>query len=342
MTRIRLVLAPALALALLAPAPANASFPGKNGPLVVSLETCYKAPYLAKVPWRGGEPTSFTPVCEGGQESPQGFTAPEASPDGRTLLAMRYDSPPAGRQVVTMAADGTGVTPVPLPGGGSHFTLSVPSFAPNGRWFAFEEDRYENGVDQEPLWATRLDGTASRRIEEPRPCRGGNDHCAVYQDPRWSPDGRLIAVNVENALGGGLWLIRARDGKPVRRIGGSRAYDPDWSPDGRSIVFRTPWFPTSAGVNGGNLYVVSRDGKHRRRLVHRENIAESEPTWSPDGRWIAWVALKYYGGDEPEGVMPSLWRVRAGDGRLRKIGDLPEPYMEETFHVPPQLTWLPR
>jgi hypothetical protein len=41
-------------------------------------------------------------------------------------------------------------------------------------------------------------------------------------------------------------------------------------------------------------------------------------------------------------VYTKLWRVRAGGGRLRKIRNLPDPYIEETLFAPTTLTWLPR
>ena len=126
----------------------------------------------------------------------------------------------------------------------------------------------------------------------------------------------------------GLWLIRARDGNPVRRVAGARALDPDWSPDGRRIVFRTVYGQREDGRTIGGPLRRSRDGKRRRQLVHREDIAETTPSWSPNGRWIAWISLRFLGGDEPSAVIPSIWRVRAHGGRLRKTRQLPEPNLE--------------
>ena len=299
----------------------------------MSIGACWERGDLVKVPWRGGKPARLTEGCE--------YSAPEAAPDGRTLLAIRREEMCCPK-FVTLSADGTDVTPVPLPQEDVTSTPSAPSFAPGGDTFAFEGDDPFNGTDRAPLLAVSLDGTERRRIEGHWSCPDGRETCAVYENPSWSPDGKLMAVTVRYVSRPGLWLIRARDGEPVRRIAGMRALALDWSPKGRKLVFSTDYFAKGRGAAGGNLYVVSRDGQSRRTLVHREHIAETQPAWSPNGRWVAWVSLKLCCGDEPETVGMSLWRVRAGGGGPKRIRRLPDPYVEETAFLPPYLTWLPR
>jgi len=302
----------------------------------VSIEDCYQAGYLATVKWRGGDVQPFTEECDsGGPEQPQGFAHPVASPDGETLLALRHGE--SGPGYVTLGATGSDVSPVPISREDLTIYPSGPSWAPDGETFAFDGDRNEGGRDRAPLWAVQTDGSEQRSITGERE--------TAYDNPSWSPDGKLIAVNASRGgLRTGLWLIRASNGKPVRRIAGTRAFDPDWSPDGRRIVFRTLYRQREikGGASGGNLYVIDRSGKNRRRLVQREDIAETQPTWSPNGRWIAWVSLDFTGGDVGFDVFPSIWRVRARGGELHELTDLPEPYVEEGEYVPPHLTWVPR
>lgn len=334
----------------LVPAGAQASFPGKHGRLVLSLDNCEFNRYLATVPWKGGELTPITELCDPQSEDedfPSSFAFPEAAPDGRSILAVQNDAPD---YFGTLNPDGSGLTPLTLPAGVNSDFGSMPSFAPNGRRFAFEADRYQRGYDQEPLREVQLDGSASRVIRKAAACKKG-ENCATFENPRWSPDGKLIAVEVSayvykprkpGAIASGIWLIRAKDGKLVRRLT-KHGTDVDWSPDGKQIVYRTHYQQREieGGASGGNMYLVSRDGKRKRKLVHRHDIAETQPTWSPDGRWIAWVSMDFSSGDVGFDVFPSLWHIRVNGGKPKRIQKLPEPYVEEGEFEAPQLTWLP-
>jgi Tol biopolymer transport system component len=334
-----------LAAASAFPAAAAASFPGENGAFVVSLNKCssYSA-YLARVPSRGGAVTPFTPTCDENPEEPtSNYRAPVASPDGGRLLAIRLASDSSG--FVTMTPEGGDEQVMPLP---SDFAGGLggrgPSFAPNGNAFVFDEG------GERRLWRGRLDTGSVRVLRDEIRC--GRQYVQLT-DPSWSPDGKLIAVKVgvparckrrAKLARSGLWLIRARDGRFVRRVAGYHARTPDWSPDGKQLVYGTDYHQreVEGGAAGGNLYVVSRDGRRVRKLVHRHDIAETHPTWSPDGRWIAWVSLEFGAGDVGFDAKASLWRVRpSGRGRQR-LTSLPDPYVEEGDFHRPALTWLPR
>jgi Tol biopolymer transport system component len=339
-----------LLLLLLVPATAQASFPGDNGEFVLSIDLedqCQTGLDLVIVPSEGGMLEPLTDVCTGAEDG-QGklFRSPDAAPDGASILA-RSDVVASG--FVEVAVDNSTISEVPAPEGVTAYNASPPSFAPDGERFAVEGDMYEGGFDTLPLWEVPLDGTEPRQIVGPPGC-DTRRLCSTFENPRWSPDGRLIAVEVstprykqrvKGALQPGIWLIRAADGKPVRRLT-DRGQDVDWSPNGKQLVFATHYSRReSGGAAGGNLWVVKRKGGKARSLVHRENIAETEPVWSPDGRTVAWVALNFTAGDVGFDVFPSLWRVKASGGRPQKIQSLPEPYQEEGFYEAPELTWLP-
>ena len=82
------------------------------------------------------------------------------------------------------------------------------------------------------------------------------------------------------------------DGTNQRRLTNYNHTDssPSWSPDGKHIVFTSTRNPTF-GIRGPDfeIYVMDADGTNRRHLT--DNLhQEIDPTWSPDGRHIAYAS----------------------------------------------------
>ncbi|MEA2180481.1 MAG: TolB protein [Solirubrobacteraceae bacterium] len=343
------------AVALLAlAAPAGAAFPGANGPFVVSVNTpcTYAGGFdLVRIPWKGGTPTPLTDVCgpwdEETDDSAASFRQPDAAPDGQSVLARSSE---ATSRIVRVGIDGGAPTEIPLQQKLIDNGVSPTSFAPDGLHFAADSDRHVDGYDREGVYEIPLDGSDARVINDPADCARPRT-CTVFQNPRWSPDGKLLAAEgstpkyVKGEKGShrsGIWLLRVSDGRPVRRVGPANATELDWSPDSRQLVYRTSYQQREikGGASGGNVFVVRRDGTHRRALVHREDIAETQPTWSPDGKRVAWVALEFSAGDVGFSVKASLWSVGVRSGKRKKLQKLPRVYVEEGFYDTPELTWL--
>lgn len=133
--------------------------------------------------------------------------------------------------------------------------------------------------------------------------------------PAFSPDGRLIAYH--SVARGGIWLVPALGGLPRRLTSFGSA--PAWSPDGSRLVFQgQSWAGT--GVNlwsaseGSTIWLVPSAGGEPQRLTSIEKVGpggQGSPTWSPDGRLIAFLAGT------------RVFTVRLADGALRATsGDL--------------------
>lgn len=331
------LLAAVVALAAL-PAGATASFPGKqNGRIVIAVQGCEESRRLVSMPWEGGPLRRVTPACEIGNDgfSAKDTFAPDAWSDGGGLIAVQRNVNPG---IVRMTAKGRSRLVAGLPA--SVQNPQAPSLAPNGKRFAFTDS--SGGIR-----TARIKGTGLRRLT-PR-CEA---NCAGFTDPRWSPDGKLIAARVVHRgtvprspkpSARGIWLIRSSDGRPVRRIA-KRGGDVDWAPDSRSLVYATGFRRNENGhAAGGDLYRVGRDGRNVRRLVRRRGLAEVSPSWSPDTRSIVWISLDLSGaGDVFYDVDASLWRVRARGGVPERIRSLPAPRVDGGFFDVPSLTWLPR
>ncbi|HVL96073.1 MAG TPA: hypothetical protein VM266_09455 [Solirubrobacteraceae bacterium] len=342
-------LAVSLAVALIAAPPAaHAGFPGANGRLVVSVDTCEFNPHLRAIAFTGESLGPLTRPCEvlGVDEDEEDVIrsaqAPEFTPDGQRLLFQQGGVDPAG--FYTMAADGSDHQPVPGGGNGDQ-----PSLSPDGRRIAFMRDR--------AVWTMALDGSDQRRLRSRAPCPKGRGNCVHLDEPRWSPDGRYIAIRADQWAYGpgkppwprpGLWLIDPETGKYVRRVvAGDRAgrapFEPDWSPDGRRLVYRTAFEQQEikGGASGGNIFVVDRTGRNRRRVVHRKRLAEAHPVWSPDGRYIAWIGLSFGSGDVGFDVRSTLMRMALRGGSPKRVRPLPGPYVEESYYHLPELAWQP-
>jgi TolB protein len=147
------------------------------------------------------------------------------------------------------------------------FFQTDPAWSPDGRRIAFVSRR----DGRSHLYVMRLDGSGVRRL---------TDSAADDASPTWAPDGRRIAF----ARGGDLFAIPSRGG-PARRIGRAlpgEALDPAWSPNGKLVAYdyRPP------GYSIRELWVVAVDGGRARQVTRLRQVS-TRPSWSPDGRQIA-------------------------------------------------------
>jgi Tol biopolymer transport system component len=204
--------------------------------------------------------------------------------------------------------------PIPMPA--QQLTVSpgldaFPTLSPDGRLVAYASN--ESGAFEIHVRAMS-GGAAERPVTADR---------QQNVEPAWSPDGELIAYHSRRF--GGIWAVPALGGAP-RKISefGSR---PAWSPDGRHLAFQSdPCTDVSPFAYSANIpsviWITDRDGRHGRAVTAtgRPIGAHGSPSWSPDGRRIAFVTSA--AGE------PGLWTVPAGGGepaRVARTGDVFDP-----------------
>ncbi len=115
-----------------------------------------------------------------------------------------------------------------------------------------------------------------------------------FDAPRWSPDGRMIAVQ-RHRLGAQTEIavvdVATRAMRVIASDAKARWVTPAWMPDGRAVV-------AAADLNEGpfNLYEIGLDVPGRRQLTHTTGGA-TWPDVSPDGRTIVYVGYTVDGFD---------------------------------------------
>ncbi len=154
------------------------------------------------------------------------------------------------------------------------------------------------------------------------------DDARGFRNPRLSPDGRKIAVEVTEAKGNNIWLydLAAKTLTPLTNDGGSV---PEWSGDGKRVLYRSTghggkfavdWLPadgsaapellyqpdeaineallsqdgkwliyrTAPGLHNRDIFAVPLDGDRKPILLVGGPAHESHPRLSPDGKWMAY------------------------------------------------------
>ncbi len=97
----------------------------------------------------------------------------------------------------------------------------------------------------------------------------------------------------------------------LKRVG-----NPALSPDGRFAVYPVTRYDEENDKGDADLYLVATDGGQPRRLTSIKGN-ESDPAWSPDGRWIAFVAKR------GEDKQSQLYVIAADGGESTRVGDIP-------------------
>jgi Tol biopolymer transport system component len=161
-----------------------------------------------------------------------------------------------------------------------------PSFSKDGSRVVFDVV----GNQFWELWVMNADGTHLTPLTATAAFYG-IDHLT------WSPDARTIAFAGSENQGAPLriWTIRP-DGTGLHALTDpstrSFASEPAWSPNGRLIAFSSfEGGGASSAEHPGGIYIMNADGTNIHRVSPAAGGPEQNPSWSPDGKWLAFSRL---------------------------------------------------
>ncbi|HEX6644724.1 MAG TPA: protein kinase [Gemmatimonadales bacterium] len=119
------------------------------------------------------------------------------------------------------------------------------------------------------------------RTGVPRPLIDRN---AEYHNPRFSPDGRSISVDINEPTGRDVWVLSLEQGTLTRATFENDGHDAIWSRDGRSLVY--------VGTRNGRIVLLrSRmDGSTGEQLA--PDVAAAPAGWLADGRLVTITAAE--------------------------------------------------
>ena len=187
-----------------------------------------------------------------------------------------------------------------------------PSWSPDGKRIAFMSDRDEHfdipgGLPNYEIYVMDADGGNQQNLTN------DPDNDSV---PSWSPDGKRIAFTSDRDGNYEVYLMEV-DGNNQRRLTDNDFFDiaPSWSPDGKRIAFmsrRDGHFIGEGGLTY-EIYVMDADGGNEQRLTENRK-SDSSPSWSPDGKQIAFSSDR-----KGDGVNYEIYVMDADGGNQRRL-----------------------
>src|SRR4051795_4698964 len=300
-TRVLSIICVALGVAAIAPASAQASWPGLNGWLSFSSNRFGNALSgdIFAMPSFGLPQAQLTEVRADDAQSAW-------SPDGRRIAFKSRRN--GNNELYVMDADGTDETRLT-----NSFRVSEgqPFWSPDGRRLLFRKTPDNPIVQEADIWQIDVDPANP----DPRPVleRAGDERY-----PSYSPDGSKIVFRGDTDLvdhsGDEELYVMDADGTDIVRLTDNAVFDsaPAFSPDGTKLAFE------SARDSGDplklDIYVMNADGSDVRRLT-ADPAHDEGPIWSPDGTKIAFTSER--------GGSSDIWVMGADGSGVRRLTDDP-------------------
>ena len=152
-----------------------------------------------------------------------------------------------------------------------------PSFSPDGQQVAF--DWNGETEDNRDIYVKFVGETNALRLTTDPAAEWGS---------AWSPDGKRIAFRRNQPGAPGVWMVSPLGGAAQKLAELQTTGQMSWSPDGKWLAVGA-YPPDAKDVRG--IVLVPVDGSEPRRITARRAPAfDAHPTFSPDGRRLAFAS----------------------------------------------------
>ncbi len=206
--------------------------------------------------------------------------SPSWSRDGTRLVYTSYASKTPDLYMTTVASGGsTRITKRPGLEIGAKFTPDGTGLVSSASF---------DGISKIVMFDLR--GTVTKQLTRPS---------SIDVSPVYSPDGSQIAFCSNRGGGPQIYKMDADGSNPTRISFADSSYctSPAWSPKGDKIVF-------VCRKAGFQLYMSGPDGGSPVQLTFSGD--NEDPSWSPDGRFIAFSSTNLGGGKKAIGILSLL------------------------------------
>jgi dipeptidyl aminopeptidase/acylaminoacyl peptidase len=241
---------------------------------------------LYLVPVSGGEPKRLT-------TSTGADNHPRWSPDGRTIsfLSTRGGS----AQVWLLPVDGGEARPLTkLP-----VDVSGPIWSPTGEHIAFTSKVYPGKSPEETAEIDEQKGKEKSKAKV-------FDKLMIRHWDEWVDDRRSHLFVVEVATGKAKDLTpKFTVNTPPAPFGGSSDYA--FSPNGKELAFTAEPAKDLAWSTNTDIWIVSVNGNEPQNLTEENPGADAQPSYSPDGDYLAFVS------QARAGFEADKWALRVRD-----------------------------